>query len=231
VYPKPIPPGEQWYYQLDGRAHGPLSRSDLEDLLNRSGETASEVCVRQGTDGPWHPYRMPTAAAARDPALTSRQRPHSAQSADEHSEHPPSLPTHGSVPALVADHWQIGAAAVAWILLNVLFLTFWPQSYARERRYTEALRAIEAEVQELRAKPATDEEWKQLIEQTRTTLAPIVSDLKKSASASEPIKQQLFWAASDLIPRTLGPRTKERDEYDRRLNLYLDTAEREMNGT
>ena len=39
VYPKskPIPPAEEWYYELDGHTHGPLSRADFEDLLNRSG--------------------------------------------------------------------------------------------------------------------------------------------------------------------------------------------------
>ena len=56
----------------------------------------------------------------------------------------------------------------------------------------------------------------------------MVSDLKKSASATEPIRQQLLWSARDLIPRTFGPRTKERDDVERRLKEYLDGAERQL---
>ncbi len=35
---------------LDGRIHGPLSRADLEELLNRSGETACDARVRKGPE-------------------------------------------------------------------------------------------------------------------------------------------------------------------------------------
>jgi hypothetical protein len=116
----------------------------------------------------------------------------------------------------------------AWILINVLYLTFWAQPYGRERRYLQTLQGISAEVQELRARTASDAEWRELAQRTRVALAPIVSDLKKSASAAEPGRQQLLWAARDLIPRTLGPRTKERDDNDRRLKAYLDNAQREL---
>jgi hypothetical protein len=125
-------------------------------------------------------------------------------------------------------HWDIAAAVAAWVLLNVFYVAFWPQPYGRERRYLETLQAIIAEVQELRARPASDGEWREFTERTRGALAPIVSDLKKSASASEPVRQQLLWAARDVIPHTLGPRTKERDDHDRRLKALLDNAHREL---
>jgi hypothetical protein len=129
---------------------------------------------------------------------------------------------------LVRTHWDVGAGAAALVLLNVLYLAFWPQPYERERRYLQTLQAVSGEVQELRAKSASDADWRQLAERTRVALAPIVSDLNKSASASEPVRQQLLWAARDLIPRTLGPRTKERDEQERRLKEYLNSAQREL---
>ncbi len=112
-------------------------------------------------------------------------------------------------------------------MLDVVLLC-WPQSYARERGYLKTLRAIEADVQNLRSKPTSDAEWRRLAERTRATLAPIVSALKKSASSSEPVRQQLLWSARDLVPRTLGPRTKERDEQERLLKQYLDGAQREI---
>ena len=128
---------------------------------------------------------------------------------------------------LLSRHWDVAAAIGAWVLLDVVLLC-WPQSYARERGYLKTLRAIEADVQDLRSKPTSDAEWRRLAERTRATLAPIVSALKKSASSSEPVRQQLLWSARDLVPRTLGPRTKERDEQERLLKQYLDGAQREI---
>jgi hypothetical protein len=229
VYPKdtPIPPGAEWYYELDGRAHGPLSRSDLEDLLNRSGETASEVRVRRGLDGPWKAFQIESSSAG-----TAGATPSGLESGSPGQV----MTARRSVAPgaardfrdLVRAHWDVGAGAAAWVLLNVLFLAFWPQPYGCERRYLQALQAVNREVQDLRAKSASDAEWRQLAERTRGALAPIVSDLKKSANASEPVRQQLLWSARDLIPGTLGPRTKERDEQERRLKEYLDSAQREL---
>jgi hypothetical protein len=229
VYPKdtPIPPGGEWYYELGGRAHGPLSRGDLEDLLNPSGETASEVRVRHGLNGPWKAFQV-TSSAAEAPGTAD------SESVGRSSGQTMSLRRSVAPVAardfreLVRTHWDVGAGAAALVLLNVLYLAFWPQPYERERRYLQTLQAVSGEVQELRAKSASDADWRHLAERTRVALAPIVSDLKKSASASEPVRQQLLWAARDLIPRTLGPRTKERDEQERRLKEYLNSAQREL---
>ncbi|HET6325712.1 MAG TPA: hypothetical protein VFG04_13620 [Planctomycetaceae bacterium] len=229
VYPRdaPIPPGEAWYYELDGRTHGPISWTDLEELLNRSGETALEVRVRKGEDGPWTQFRAPPAAIGsvgakgsnwESPAWSGEaSRPRQSQSPTPRSD----------VRGLLRSHWDIGVAIVVWILLNVSYLA-WPQSHSSERRYLQSLRAIEDEVRDLRSKPTSDAEWHELAKRARATLDPMVSDLKKSASSSEPVKQQLLWAARDLVPRTIGPRTKERDETERRLKEYLDGAEREL---
>jgi hypothetical protein len=228
VYPKdkPIPPGEEWYYELDGRAHGPLSRGDLEDLLNRSGETASQVRVRRGLNGPWHGFRIASSTSDAVGANSPSDRTSSGQTISVQRSVAPRA-AH-DFRGLMRAHWDIAAAVAAWVLLNVFYVAFWPQPYGRERRYLETLQAINAEVQELRARSASDGEWRELTDRTRVALAPIVSDLKKSASASEPVRQQLLWAARDLIPHTLGPRTKERDDHDRRLKEYLDNVQREL---
>jgi hypothetical protein len=228
VYPKdtPIPPGEEWYYELDGRAHGPLSGSDLEDLLNRSGETASEVRVRRGLDGSWNAFRIATSASGTAGVTSPSEGQKSSQVISPRRTLAPRAA--GDVRGFVRAHWDIGVGLAAWILINVLYLAFWAQPYGRERRYLQTLQGISAEVQELRGRTASDADWREFTQRTRVTLAPIVSDLKKSASASEPARQQLLWAARDLIPRTLGPRTKERDDNDRRLKAYLDNAQREL---
>jgi hypothetical protein len=40
--------GDEWYYELDGRVHGPMMRSALEELLGSSGETVADVRIRKG---------------------------------------------------------------------------------------------------------------------------------------------------------------------------------------
>jgi hypothetical protein len=232
VYPNDarIPPDEEWFYELDDRARGALSRSDLEELLNRSGETASEVRVRQGVDGRWSPFQshLSGAPATRAPGSTPEWGPESAESVGHRPPPRPVSPTALSGSRdLLRRQLDFGAAIGAWVLLNVIFL-YWPQSYARERGYLQTLRAIDVQMHDLRAKPTSDAEWRQFAERTRATLAPVVSDLKKSASSSEPVRQQLLWSARDLIPGTLGPRTKERDQKERLLKQYLDGAQRQI---
>jgi hypothetical protein len=223
----PLSPGEEWYYELDGRTHGPLPRTDLEDLLNRSGDTADDVRVRRGPDGPWIPFR---STSMRDrPSVASFSKPVAEIPANERRSvsQRPGILSQG-VGGLIRDQRGVLAAVAAWLLLNILFIALWPEPYSRERHYLETLRAIEAEKQLLRAKPASESEWQEFAQRTRSDLAPIVKDLQKSASAAQPIRQQLFWSARDLVPRTLGPRTKERDDVERRLRQYLDTVEREL---
>jgi hypothetical protein len=234
MYPKdvPLPPGEEWYYQLDGRVHGPMSRSDLEDLLDRSGETASDVHVRQGATGSWSPFRSASPASRGPIPPSTMELSAGRQELAGKPASPPLVPSAKGrgLGRFLNGNWDVGAAVGAWLVCNVLFFFFWPQSYSRERGYLQSLRSIEAEVQNLRAKPTSDAEWHEFVDHARSTLAPMVADLKKSASSSEPVRQQLLWAARDLVPHTLGPRTKERDEEEKRLKQYLDSAERELAG-
>ncbi len=99
---------------------------------------------------------------------------------------------------LIVRHWDVAAAIGVWILLNVLFLLFWPEPYARERRYLGTLQHVVAEVDRLRSSSASGKEWQELAKNLREKLAPIVRDLEKSANSSEPVRQQLLWCARDL---------------------------------
>jgi hypothetical protein len=185
--------------------------------------------VRRGSDGPWIPFRSPSVPQASSVGSFSESMPEVPVNARRPVSQGSGTVSRG-VGSLLRQQRSVLATIAAWILLNVLFIAFWPEPHARERRYLETLRAIEAEKQLLRKKPASDAEWQEFAQRTRSELVPIVNDLKNSASAAEPIRQQLFWSARDLVPRTLGPRAKERDDADRRLKTYLDAAERGLAG-
>jgi hypothetical protein len=130
--------------------------------------------------------------------------------------------------SLIVRHWDVAAAIGVWLLLNALFLLFWPEQYARERRYLETLQNVVAEVDRLRSSSASGKEWQELAKNSREQLAPIVRDLEKSANSSEPVRQQLLWSARDLAPKIIGPQDKERDERERRLKQYLEGANRAL---
>ena len=46
-----------WYYELDGRTHGPLGEAELHELLGRSGETALDVRHPRGSGRRVDPFR------------------------------------------------------------------------------------------------------------------------------------------------------------------------------
>lgn len=163
--------------------------------------------------------------ALRAPGSTGEASPPPGEAVRSHRSSPAEP---GDIRRFIRAHGDTVAAVGAWILLNVLYVSFWPTPYTRERRYLQTLRAINVEVQNLHAKPTSDAQWHQFSERARQTLAPIVSDLKKSASSSEPARQRLLWSARDVIPRTIGPRNKEREEQEQQLKQYLDTAQREL---
>jgi hypothetical protein len=221
-----IPPGEQWYYEIDGRAHGPLSWSNLEDLLGRSGETAAQVRIRKGTDGDWTEFRT-RLSPVRSPSLSATP----VGNLDRTPAQRRQIRSGGTgFRSFFLAYRDIAAAVGIWILLNVLFLLYWPEPYARERRYLATLQSIVAEADQLRANGASDKEWLELRKRSKEGLAPMIKELQKSASSAELPRQQLLWCARDLAPKIMGPSTTERDQNEGRLKQYLESVDRAIGG-
>jgi hypothetical protein len=218
-----VPPGDEWYYEVDGRTHGPFRWSALEELLGCSGDTAAEARIRKGKEGDWTPFRS-GGASARSTGMTAAVVRLDRQAASSKTL----LRRPEGFKSLIVRHWDLAATIGVWILLNVLFLLFWPEPYARERRYLGTLQSIVAEVDQLRSRSASGKEWQELAKNAREKLAPMVRDLEKSANSSEPLRQQLLWSARDLAPKIIGPPDKERDERERRLKEYLESANRAL---
>jgi hypothetical protein len=114
------------------------------------------------------------------------------------------------------------------VLINSFLFLFWSAADAKERRYLAMLQQIRADVGQLRGRSASDKEWQEFGKQSRLILAPIVQDLKKSASAAQPSRQELLWAARDILPKTFGPPSAGRDREDRQLAETLARAAAEL---
>jgi len=222
---EPIPTGEEWYYELDGRTHGPMRYSDLEELLGRSGETASQVRVRKGADGHWSAFCsgvQVTATPTIGAQLTERFEQSSAArpvpSGDWRGKS-------GGIASYFGQHRDLSILVGIWLLLNVLFISYWPAPYAKERRYLATLQDVVKEADQLRAGGASGNEWAGLAKRTKERLAPMIADLQRSASSSELPRQQLLWSARDLAPKIMGAQTKEREQNELRLKQYLQSVE------
>jgi len=213
--------GADWYYEIDRRTRGPLPWSDLEDLIGRSGETAAEVRIRKGIEGEWTPF----CAGSSDRGTTDFV-PLSKQSARQANDR---RLVRQAQSGKACSHSQrcleIAMFVAIWIMLNLLFYSFWSDSYAPERRYLATLQEIVDEIDHLRSSGGSDREWQDLSRRTRDSLAPIVATLRKSASSSELARQQLLWCARDLAPKVMGRQSKERDQELRRLKQYLKSAD------
>jgi hypothetical protein len=219
---EPLPVGEEWYYELDGRAHGPMRWSELQELIGNAGETAMQVRVRKGADGPWLAFRSSGQSAA---VVSGSVAPAVERFEESHVTRPLPAGRWEGIGSFFRQHRDLSLAVGVWILINVLFLAYWPQPYAKERRYLATLQDVVKEVDDLRASGAADKEWGGLVKRSRERLAPMIADLKKSASSSELPRQQLLWSARDLVPKIMGPRTTEREQDELRLKQYLQSVE------
>ena len=54
-----------WYYRLGERERGPMSLSQLTDLVAASGEMAREIVVKHHANGAWVPYETVDPETAR----------------------------------------------------------------------------------------------------------------------------------------------------------------------
>jgi len=221
---------DEWYYEIDGLAHGPLRRAELDEFLSPSGESALNIRIRQGRDGDWQPFRpsRPAEMSSSAVALATDCFPGPDREAREDRPHQraawPTAPSRG----WFRQHADLSAGLGAWVLANVVLLLFWPQSYSRERRYLEILKQMDREAQELRIRDADGFAWEAFVIRSQATLAPMVKDLKKSANAYEPIRQHLLWAARDSMPKSFGPVNKQRQEQRDRLQQHLQMVETQL---
>jgi hypothetical protein len=241
---------DAWYYRLGGREHGPFLLRELMDLVGSSGDTALEVEVRQTSNGPWVPFRMlgggpRTASGSRCqtpgrlgssprsldamawPIQDRRDKPAGSSSVAPSDQSSGSRESSNAAWRL-RDNLDIVAGVAVCLVINAALLYGWSQSRSTEQRYVGILRQLDADVKELRLRNASDREWNELRLRVTKTLEPIVKDLKKTANASDPVRQHLLWAARDQFPKLLGPSTEGTKEAERVYRKHMDFVERDL---
>jgi hypothetical protein len=226
--PKPVQRPDEWYYQVDGKNHGPLMRAALEELIGSSGDTAEDVIVRHGDDGAWVPFfSLPGAFQSRGPVIRHDSIERKCTPAPIVSPAGARAPGH-ILRQFIRDNCDLVVAVAFWLFINCAILVACSQSYSTERKYFATLRSLEMETKVLQARHASSEEWAALRAHVKQTLAPIVQDLKKRASATEPMRQHLLWAARDHFPKCVGPQTREMEELVRLYERHIQVVDEEL---
>jgi hypothetical protein len=207
-----VRPPDRWFYRLDGREHGPFRLAELQELIGPSGQTAGQVVVRRDGGNEWIGfYDVAVNSTWARQGLPRESLKEQVATAGEVSDGWRTVQEHATrvsprtrqPPSKYGRELLIGL--LLWALLNVGVLVAWSDRFATERGYYATLRSLEHEVHGLQSRHATSEEWRALRAKTKETLAPIVADLKRTASPSRSIRQHLLWAARDQFPRLVEP--------------------------
>jgi hypothetical protein len=226
--PTSVQGSSAWYYRFDGKSHGPMTLDALREFVGSSGETASDVVVRQGEDSDWVPF-LSLPGMSQSPGPASRRYADRAWTVAGVSGSP--VGARGANRPRrqhVRDNRYLAISLAAWLLINAVILVGWPQSHQTERKYLATLRGLEAETKSLQTRNASPQEWSALRARTKRILGPIVQDLKTRASPSEPICQHLLWVVRDQFPGLVGPRTAEMKERERVYQAHMRVVEEEL---
>jgi hypothetical protein len=230
----PLP--DEWFYRLDDRERGPFKFAVLQELIGSSGQTAEQVVIRQAGSDEWTPfYQLPDNSGLARPQDSRANR-----DATERAAFVPLGGVESSAATkvvtsvapwtprqFISDNRDILVVVAVWALVNVGALVAWSDPYSTERKYFRTMRQLEEKVHSLQTRDASPDEWKALRLKAKEALAPIVADLKKTASASHPIRQHLLWAARDQMPKIIRPDRQE-TEVDRLYKAHMEFVEGQL---
>lgn len=216
-----------WFYRIGDRERGPMNLSQLTDLVASSGEVANEIEVRQGNVGEWVPYERIDAVTAK---RLQAGRSAIGSPAPAVARESPRIPAATSIPApprlnstrSITERfhlnwqiaWQIAVGVLVWAGVNVVLWNAFDPLQSQERKYYKTLTEAAQKARSAREQGLVGAERSRLAKSVLEEVKPMIADLNKSASASEPIRQHLLWAAKDQLPKLFSENTKELKECD-----------------
>jgi hypothetical protein len=237
---RPSPSNEEardWYYRIGERERGPLTLVQLTELVASSGDVAREIEVRQHPDGEWVPYASIDAATAkrlRDDRFDSR-RPRVAAALGPDADQLRTATSATTRPARKTSlrerlrwDWPIAAGVLAWAIVNVALWNVLDPYHGTEHKYFRAIADAAQKAHDARAQGISGAARGRIATTAVQSLNPIVDDLKKTANASDPIRQHLLWAAKDQLPKLFSANGKELDECEGIFQRHMYEAGRRL---
>lgn len=224
-----------WYYRIGDRERGPMTLDEIKDIVAASGELARTVSVRQHADGAWVAYEAVDDATAR-----RLHADHSNPSRPSVAVRPTARPGGGDGSAILPrfdakalgerlrSNWPIGAGLLGLAAFNVALWFFLDPFYSTERRYLQVLTEAGQKARDARAKGLDGAERARLSATVVRDVKPMVESLRKTATASQPIRQHLLWAAENQLPKLFSGSGNELEQSDAIFQRHLHEAGRLM---
>jgi hypothetical protein len=221
-----------WYYRLGERERGPMTLTQLTDLVASSGDLAREIMVKQHADGEWIPYEAIDATTSRRLHGDRASRPAPESDTPRGDVAPSAAPTlfqrRQSLRERFRGEWPIVVGVVAWAGINLAMWIVLDPFHRTERNYFDKLTKAAQQARDARAKGLDDASRGRIAAAVIQQMKPVVEELKQSASASEPIRQHLLWAAKDQLPRLFSADGKALAECDGIFQRHMYEAGRRL---
>jgi hypothetical protein len=237
--PSSAPNGElvDWYYRLGDRERGPMTLSQLTDLVAGSGEMAREIVVKHHANGAWVPYESvdPETAKRLHTGGVSVAAPAAATPTAVRNDSGPASITRGVSASvklrrplgeiLPLNRFVLGGVAV-WLCFNLVLWFALDPLRRTERGYFQTISDAAQKARD--ARKLDDAERGRVAASVAKEVKPIVEALKKTANASDPIQQHLLWAAKDQLPRLFSADGKDLGQCDAIFQRHMYEAGRRL---
>jgi hypothetical protein len=124
--------------------------------------------------------------------------------------------------------WPLVVGVLVWVGLNVVLWNVLDPFQGTEHRYFQIVSDAAQKAREARTQGLDEAARGRLAASVAKELKPIVEDLKKTANASDPIRQHLLWAAKDQLPKLFSASGKELAECDNIFQRHMYEAGRRL---
>jgi hypothetical protein len=221
-----------WYYRHGERERGPMTRSQLTDLVASSGDLAREIVVKQHADGEWIPYEAIDAATSRRLHADRETRPAQDSVAHRGAAAAPAPPNairrRPSLRDRLRGEWRIVIGVLAWACVNLALWFALDPFHRTERNYFDKVAKAAEQARDAREKGLDGASRGRIAAAVMLQIKPVVDELKQTASASEPIRQHLLLAARDQLPGLFSADGKAFAECDGIFQRHLYEAGRRL---
>jgi hypothetical protein len=212
-----------------------MTLPQLTDLAASSGDLAREILVRHHVDGDWIPFETIDAATAhrlRADSSASHAKAPAAARGDVVPQGGPARPSarkpKPNLRERIRVDWPIVVGVLVWVCLNAVLWIVLDPFRRTESKYFQIVSDAAHKAREARAQEVDETTRGRIAASVAKELKPIVEELKKSASVSEPIRQHLLWAARDQLPKLFSASGKEFGECDAIFQRHMYEAGRRL---
>ena len=233
-----------WYIWSDEKQIGPFFFSRLKQLA-RQGTLKLDARVRRGTTGEWV-----RAETLKDILFAEESKPNSVEASSVAVPKPPAEVEQqpGLLTRLTrsirerfddlifdfqqgisdrSSNFRLVFSSVGLVIVAIWLTILAVRQIDFGISFTDPIKVLSSTWEELKSKrslKASQSEWDEFAERAQRQIKPLVVQLEKTASTSNPTDQQLLWASRDFLPKMLSDARTAESDSERKFSLHLQRA-------